>query len=68
MTLFKYITGENEGHHEIQMTSPVSNKWASNVQEETCFYLAEKFQSNPPQPTNADVYLVTRPQMTVYTR
>lgn len=72
MMLFRYISGANVGNKEIKMTVPVSTKWTqiddSSFEKEMCFYLDEAHQANPPQPTNPQVYIVNRPQMTVYTR
>ena len=71
MKLFGYISGANVGENEIKMTVPVSMKMTGNknsFEKEMCFYLDNKHQSNPPQPTNRDVYIVNRPAMNVYTR
>jgi len=72
MTLFRYITGANEGEKKISMTSPVSMKMTKHTDEsftkEMCFYLDSTYQSNPPQPKNTEVYLLERPAMTIYTR
>jgi hypothetical protein len=40
----------------------------NSFEKEMCFYLDNSHQSNPPQPTNSDVYIVNRPAMNVYTR
>ena len=71
MKLFGYISGANVGENEIKMTVPVSMKMRGNknsFEKEMCFYLDNKHQGNPPQPTNRDVYIVNRPAMNVYTR
>ena len=71
MKLFGYISGANVGENEIKMTVPVSMKMTGNknsFEKEMCFYLDNKHQGNPPQPTNRDVYIVNRPAMNVYTR
>ncbi len=66
--LIDYLsTGES-----IKMTVPVSTmrtpKQANIEEREMCFYLPEAHQANPPQPTEPEVYLVNRPEITVYTR
>merc|ERR1712241_1042361 len=73
--LFNYITGSNSENINIDMTTPVSTKWqngqitdGSSIEHEMCFYLNKAHQNNPPKPTSSDVYIVTRPAMTVYTR
>lgn len=73
--LFNYITGSNSENINIDMTTPVSTKWqngevtdGSLIEHEMCFYLNKDHQNNPPKPTSPDVYIVTRPAMTIYTR
>merc|ERR1711936_212583 len=73
--LFNYITGSNSENINIDMTTPVSTKWqngqitdGSSIEHEMCFYLNKAHQNNPPKPTSSDVYIVTRPAMTIYTR
>merc|ERR1712241_1171047 len=72
---FNYITGSNSENINIDMTTPVSTKWqngqitdGSSIEHEMCFYLNKAHQNNPPKPTSSDVYIVTRPAMTIYTR
>ena len=72
MKLFRYISGSNVGGNKIKMTVPVSMRMkklnGDSFEKEMCFYLDSANQANPPQPTNADVYIVNRPAMTIYTR
>ena len=72
MKLFRYITGANDVEEKIMMTFPVSVKLhqidENTFEQEMGFYLDEKHQTNPPEPTNPAVYLVKRPSMKVYTR
>merc|ERR1711988_137469 len=68
MKLFEYISGSNSESENIDMTTPVSTKWDNNGVQEECFYLNSEHQSNPPEPSNPDVYIVSRPAMTVFTR
>merc|ERR1719394_2172201 len=67
-TLFQYIAGANSENENIDMTTPVSTKWQTNELHEECFYLNQAHQANPPKPTSPDVYIVSRPAMTVFTR
>ena len=50
------------------MTTPVSTKWQKHALHEECFYLNQKHQANPPEPNSPDVYIVSRPAMTIFTR
>ena len=74
MKLFYYIQGNNDRGSTIEMTKPVSMKWTpmdaniDSYEKEMCFYLDHSYQSNPPEPTDSEVYLVQRPAMNVYTR
>jgi len=66
--LYQYIAGANSENENIDMTTPVSTKWDKTGSHEECFYLNKEHQLNPPKPTSPDVYIVTRPAMTIYTR
>ena len=66
--LYQYIAGANSENENIDMTTPVSTKWDNIGIHEECFYLNKEHQLNPPKPTSPDVYIVTRPAMTIYTR
>merc|ERR1711915_972529 len=47
------------------MTAPVMNT-VSEKGTETCFYIPEEFQSNPPKPTGNGVYLSKKKEENVY--
>merc|ERR1711978_769982 len=66
--LYQYIAGANSENENIDMTTPVSTKWDNIGIHEECFYLNKEHQLNPPKPTSPDVYIVTRPAMTIFTR
>ena len=66
--LYQYISGSNSESENIDMTTPVSTKWQKGELHEECFYLNNEHQANPPKPNSPDVYIVTRPAMTIYTR
>merc|ERR1739838_986759 len=55
-------------NENIDMTTPVSTKWKKDELHEECFYLNSKHQANPPEPNSPDVYIVSRPAMTIFTR
>merc|ERR1719495_2387280 len=66
--LYQYIAGANSENENIDMTIPVSTKWDNTGVHEECFYLNKEHQLNPPKPSSPDVYIITRPAMTIYTR
>uniref|UniRef100_A0A3P9I5B0 Heme-binding protein 1 n=1 Tax=Oryzias latipes TaxID=8090 RepID=A0A3P9I5B0_ORYLA len=71
--LFKYITGENEGGKKIEMTTPVVVRMPEKKLWEKgdftmSFLLPSEHQSNPPKPTNVDVYVQETPEMNVYVK
>lgn len=72
MKLFNYISGSNAAGENIDMTTPVSTRWEAlaegDIKHEKCFYLNHAHQGNPPKPSESDVYIVQRPEMTIYTR
>jgi len=38
------------------------------MEQEMSFYVDTKHQENPPKPNNPNLYITTRPELTVYTR
>jgi len=76
MKLFRYIGGDNARGDKIDMTTPVTVQRTPacprnpcvNHRMSMCFYLTSDQQTNPPQPTDPDLYLQDRPAMTIYTR
>jgi len=68
MKLFEYISGSNSENENIDMTTPVSTKWDKSGDYEECFYLNKEHQLSPPKPSSPDVYIVSRPAMTIFTR
>ncbi|XP_020634102.1 heme-binding protein 2 isoform X1 [Pogona vitticeps] len=72
--LFNYIKGKNEKGVKIDMTAPVTcyvQPGAGPFCESTTivsFYVPSQHQANPPKPTEADVFIETRPAITVFVR
>ncbi|KAA0708541.1 Heme-binding protein 2 [Triplophysa tibetana] len=72
--LFKYIQGANEKKCKVEMTAPVSCKiepGAGPACESTftvSFYVPEENQADPPKPTEADVFIESRSEFTVFVR
>ena len=65
MTLFKYISGENETQEKMKMTAPVLKKVLSktpfssdDLVSTMSFFLGSKYQNGQaPKPTNSNVFL-----------
>lgn len=77
LVIFLFISASKRNHFDVSaakipMTVPVSmlNKDLDEetVEQEMSFYVDEKHQENPPKPNNPNVYITTRPELTVYTR
>ncbi|XP_061479966.1 heme-binding protein 2 [Rhineura floridana] len=72
--LFNYIKGKNEKGIKIDMTAPVTcyvQPGAGPFSESTTtvsFYVPSQHQANPPKPSEADVFIETRPAITVFVR
>ncbi|XP_069973226.1 heme-binding protein 1 isoform X2 [Penaeus vannamei] len=69
--LFRYIDGENVQEVKIPMTVPVTTEFTALREMNSfkmCFFIPEKFQNNPPTPTNAKIAVTLRPEITVFTR
>jgi len=65
--LFRYIQGENEGNHKIEMTVPVITKMSiadGQLTKLMCFYIPKLYQTSPPQPTDPLVLIVKTDQFT----
>ncbi|RXN06255.1 kinesin KIF25 [Labeo rohita] len=72
--LFKYIQGNNEKKSKVEMTAPVScliEPGAGPACESTftvSFYIPEEHQADPPKPTDPDVFIENRKELTVFVR
>lgn len=71
--LFNYISGENQNHEKISMTSPVTVAYNSNdtikptsqVKMTMGFFVPVEKQGGTPVPTSSDTFLREEPEMTV---
>jgi len=73
MELFGYISGSNSRQEEIKMTVPVTVERTPTITDDRftmsmCFFLGNDHQTDPPTPTNSNLYIQDRPQITIYTR
>ncbi|XP_053566603.1 heme-binding protein 2 [Bombina bombina] len=74
MRLFNYIQGNNDKKVKIDMTAPVTtyvNPGAGPACESTItvsFYVPPEHQKDPPKPTDDNVFIEERAQVTVYVR
>jgi len=60
MKLFEYIKGDNQESAKIAMTVPVLNEVKGNGDSKKLkmsFFIPEKFQNNPPGPTDPTVFI-----------
>ncbi|XP_062981772.1 heme-binding protein 2 [Elgaria multicarinata webbii] len=74
MKLFNYIKGKNEKGIKIDMTAPVTcyvqpgaGPFCESITT-VSFYVPSQHQANPPKPSEADVFIETRPTITVFVR
>lgn len=71
MKLFGYITGKNANGDKISMTVPVmtsNQKEEGGMKREMQFFIPTDFQESPPNPNDADVTVITRPAMIMYSK
>ncbi|XP_068210083.1 heme-binding protein 2-like isoform X2 [Palaemon carinicauda] len=71
LRLFDYLGGENDQNRKLKMGIPASIEYKVRAEGKVylaCFFLEEKDQSDYPTPTNKDVFITRRPEMTVFTR
>uniref|UniRef100_A0A8C5QFX2 Heme-binding protein 1 n=2 Tax=Leptobrachium leishanense TaxID=445787 RepID=A0A8C5QFX2_9ANUR len=74
MRLFNYIQGNNEKKVKIDMTVPVTT-FIQPGEGPACessltmsFFIPNEHQEEPPKPSDVNVFIEERPQMTVYVR
>lgn len=72
--LFKYIQGNNQNKAKVEMTAPVTCRVepgagpACESQFIVSFYIPEEHQASPPEPTDPDVFVEHRKELTAYVR
>ncbi|XP_072265060.1 heme-binding protein 2 [Pyxicephalus adspersus] len=74
MRLFSYIQGNNEKKVKVEMTAPVTTyiqPGAGPACESTVtvsFFIPSENQNDPPTPSDSNVFITERPEITVYVR
>uniref|UniRef100_A0A8D0L912 Heme-binding protein 2 n=1 Tax=Sphenodon punctatus TaxID=8508 RepID=A0A8D0L912_SPHPU len=74
MKLFNYIQGNNEKKLKIEMTAPVTcyvESGAGPMCESTftlSFYVPSEYQEEPAKPSEPDIFIENRPEITVFVR
>ncbi|XP_073483462.1 heme-binding protein 2 [Aquarana catesbeiana] len=74
MRLFSFIQGNNEKKMSVAMTAPVTT-YVQPGEGPACestitvsFYIPSEQQSDPPKPSESNVFITERPELTVYVR
>uniref|UniRef100_A0A1A8CL10 Heme binding protein 2 n=1 Tax=Nothobranchius kadleci TaxID=1051664 RepID=A0A1A8CL10_NOTKA len=72
--LFSYIQGNNQNKASVEMTAPVTCRVvpgagpACESQFTISFYIPDELQSNPPEPSDTNVFMEDRKEFTAYVR
>lgn len=72
--LFNYIQGNNQNKVKVEMTAPVTCHVqpgagpACESQVTVSFYIPQEHQESPPEPSDPDVFVEHRKELTVYVR
>ncbi|XP_023154579.1 heme-binding protein 2 [Amphiprion ocellaris] len=72
--LFKYIQGNNKNKVKVEMTAPVTCRVdpgagpACESKFTVSFYIPEEHQESPPEPSDPEVFVEHRKELTVYVR
>lgn len=71
--LFSYIQGKNQSKAKVEMTAPVTCLMDPGAGQSpgtftVSFFLPEKHQAEPPQPTDPEIFCENRKEFTAYVR